>query len=242
MLDYLHSIGFDTKYIDIDETHPTGTVKVTLDENKIPCFVISPASSYDYITLNGESEKLLSGETEILYFGTLTARDIVSRQTVLSILNNNKIKYFCDLNLRHNFFSKELVEKMLVASNVVKINEAELEKLKHFFNLDQSNSGAVHQLLIEYDIDLIAVTFGEKGAELYNKYEMNKYKIDTQGVVDSLGAGDAYAAILCLGYLKDLPIDEINKLANEFAVEICKVSGALPEDDSVYQKYRQILS
>jgi fructokinase len=59
-------------------------------------------------------------------------------------------------------------------------------------------------------------------------------------VVDTLGAGDAFAAILCLGYLNNMPIAEINKLANEFATEICMVNGAVPEDDSIYIKQKNL--
>ena len=39
-------------------------------------------------------------------------------------------------------------------------------------------------------------------------------------------AGDAYSAILCLGYLHGWAIEKINKLATRFAAEICTVDGA----------------
>jgi fructokinase len=240
MLNFLRSIGFDTSYILVDKAHPTGTVKVKLDENKIPSFVISPESSYDYITLNAEIQTLLNDNTEILYLGTLTARSEVSRKTVISTLGSKNVKYFFDLNLRHKFFSVELLEKMLTVGHVIKINEAELDKLINLFNLDSSKNTAVQQLITKFNIDLVAVTLGENGAELYTRDEMNKYNAEPVDIVDSLGAGDAYAAILCLGYLKNFPLAEINKLANEFALEICHVSGALPPDDSVYDKYRKI--
>jgi fructokinase len=240
MLYYLNSINFDTSYILVDNEHPTGTVKVKLDESKIPKFVISPESSYDYITLNAETQNLIDNQTEILYLGTLTARSVVSQDTVLSVLKNKNIKYFFDLNLRHKFFSARLLEKMLAVGNVVKINEAELEKLINLFHLGSSKTKSVQQLIEKFNIDLIAVTYGENGAELFTKSEMNNYKAEAIKIIDSLGAGDAYAAILCLGYLKNLPLADINKLANEFAMEICCVNGALPQDDSIYDKYRKI--
>ena len=57
--------------------------------------------------------------------------------------------------------------------------------------------------------------------------------------VDTVGAGDAYAAILCLGYLNEMPLMEINELTNEFAAEIYTVNGALPDNDAFYKKWER---
>jgi fructokinase len=177
-----------------------------------------------------------------LYFGTLSTRSEISRNTIQSLFGNPRLKYFCDLNLRHNFYTKELIEKTLLTTNVLKINIDELNSLKHFFDLDRSNNYAVKQLIKEFEIDLIGLTLGKNGGELYTKDEINYYKTEIINVVDTLGAGDAYAAILCLGYLYKIPIAEINKLANEFAAEICIIKGALPYKDLVYEKYRTIFN
>ena len=240
ILVYLSSIGFNTDFFNIDNQHATGTVQVKLDENKIPHFIISPESSYDYIELNKKTENLVNHETDLIYFGTLTTRNAFSRNTVLSLLGNKKVKYFCDLNLRHNFFTKELVQAILHASQVIKINEGELEKLKEFFDLDSSCEKAAEQLLNNFNIDLIGLTLGGNGSILFTKTESNKRCALSENVIDTLGAGDAFAAIFCLGYLYHLPIKEINKLANEFAADICLIHGALPADDIVYKKYRAI--
>jgi len=239
---YLNSIGFNTKHIYIDKKYPTGTVQIKINEDRTPQFTISPESSYDYITLNDTTINLIENETDLLYFGTLSTRSEISRNTIQSLFGNPRLKYFCDLNLRHNFYTKELIEKTLLTTNVLKINIDELNSLKHFFDLDRSNNYAVKQLIKEFEIDLIGLTLGKNGGELYTKDEINYYKTEIINVVDTLGAGDAYAAILCLGYLYKIPIAEINKLANEFAAEICIIKGALPYKDLVYEKYRTIFN
>lgn len=238
MLTHLNSIGFNTKHIYIDNKYPTGTVQVKLKENKAPQFTISHECSYDYITLNDSTKRLIEKETDLLYFGTLSTRSDISRDTIQSLFRKPQLKYFCDLNLRHSFYTKELIEKTLLTTNVLKINADELNSLKQFFDLEQSNNGAIEQLIKEYDIDLIGLTLGENGAELYTKNETNYYKTEMVNVVDTLGAGDAYSAILCLGYLHGWAIEKINKLATRFAAEICTVDGALPEEDSFYVHYQ----
>lgn len=242
ILTFLRSIGFDTRTIDVNEHYPTGTVKVELDKNKAPCFTISSECSFDHLLLNKTSLNVFQNETDILYFGTFTTRKGTSRDTVLSLLNHPGKKYFCDLNLRHDFYTKEFIEKTLTTCNVIKLNEYELAKLRDFFALPESNTSAIEKIMDEFNIDLVGLTLGADGAELYRKNEKDVYKMSSCQIIDTLGAGDAFAAILCLGYLKNLPLHEINKLANEFALDICMVNGALPKEDKIYLKYKNVFS
>ncbi len=239
ILDYLSKIGFDTELISIDENHPTGIVKVYLDENNVPHFTISSECCYDFLTLNDKAIKTIEQETDILYFGTLSQRSEISRRTIQSLFGKD-IKYFCDLNLRHNFFSEEMIKEALYVSNVVKTNYEEFSKIKKILNINLSDRLAVENICSLYDIDLISITLGSDGAILYDKNEFSKYKIEIKKVVDTLGAGDAFASILCIGYLAKMDLNTINKLSNEFAAEICMIEGAIPSEDSVYEKYRKI--
>lgn len=239
ILSYLNSIGFDTKLISIDKAHPTGTVKVELDENKIPHFTISPECCYDFLTLNEEIINTIENNTDILYFGTLSQRSTTSRNTIQSLFGKN-IKYFCDLNLRHNFFNDTMIQEALRVSNVVKINYEEFQKIKKILNMEMNDELAMKNLCNKFNIDLLSITLGNEGAILYDKNNLSHYKARANKVIDTVGAGDAFAAILCIGYLLQMDLFSINKLANEFAAEICMIEGAVPEDDFLYQKYRKI--
>ena len=130
-----------------------------------------------------------------------------------------------------------MIEKALNVSDVIKINSDELNKIKNFFSLNSRDREAVVQLNKNYNIDLICVTYGGNGALLYSNGEFNEHKAETRNIVDTVGAGDAYAAVLCLGYLNNMDLEKINRLANEFASDICTVNGAIPADDSIYSKY-----
>ncbi len=242
ILTHLNSIEFNTDYISVDGKHPTGTVRVTICEDKTPRFIISPECCYDFFTLDEKIKNLFDTGTDLIYFGTLSRRSETAHNTIKSILNNKSKKYFCDLNLRHNFYTKELIEESLSTSNVLKLNSDELEKLKLFFGLSSSTQMAIHQLIFDFNIDILCVTLGSDGAILSTRKETSIFKTGNITPVDTLGAGDAYATILCLGYLNEIPINKINKLANEFASEICKVNGALPKDDFLYEKYRLVFN
>jgi fructokinase len=239
ILSYLKGIGFNTDYISIDKLHPTGTVLVTLRDDKTPQFTISPECSYDFIELNEPARKLIDSGTDLIYFGTLSQRSPVTRNTITSLFNRGR-KFFCDLNLRHDFFSKEMIKETLRVSDVVKINTGELQKIVSLLGLDQNTNDAAAALIKNFMISLLAVTDGENGALLFSPNELDACRPSATNIVDTLGAGDAYAAVLCLGFLRDLPIKEINKAANDFAAEICSVPGALPKDDTIYKKYHEL--
>ena len=45
---------------------------------------------------------------------------------------------------------------------------------------------------------------------------------------DSVGAGDAFTAALCVGLLRGIDLDIINEVANQVAAVVCTSRGATP--------------
>ncbi len=232
-----------TDYLQIDNVHPTGLAKPELNNEKIPVWNIETDTAYDYIELNKEVEKLIDEKTNCICFGTLAQREEKSRKTIQSLFNK-RTKYFYDLNIRQNFYSKEIIEFSLRTADVVKFNLDELAIIKELFLESQKvllNQDEIAEFLIKkFNIDLLCITMGKKGAVLYKENDSCYYQTDINQtyIVDTVGAGDAYSAILCIGYLKNWDIRKINKLASEFSSEIIKVQGALPPDDSIYAYFR----
>jgi fructokinase len=104
------------------------------------------------------------------------------------------------------------------------------------FELNESTSA----IMDKFNIDLTALTLGDKGSWLFNNKESSFYNTTVDNIVDTTGAGDAYAAMFCLGYLNNIGLKQINKLASEFAAEIIKLPGAIPNEDSIYKKFRPL--
>lgn len=231
-------------YLQIDKIHPTGLAKPELNEEKIPEWNIKTNAAYDFIELTKDTEKVINEKTNCIYFGTLAQREEISRKTIQSFFNR-KVKYFCDLNIRQNYFSKEIIELSLKTADIVKLNLDELMIIRDLFfespeiYLNQDESAEI--LIKKFNIDLLCITMGEKGAVLYKENDSCYYQtyVNQADIVDTVGAGDAYAAMLCLAYLKKRDIGKTNKLASEFASEIIKVQGALPPDDSIYSHFKK---
>ncbi|MHB1686404.1 MAG: PfkB family carbohydrate kinase [Ignavibacteriaceae bacterium] len=239
VLSLLNCYGISSKYIQIDNKHGTGIASANLDENKIPHWKIGINRAYDFIEPVQDLTGLIQHETECLYFGTLAQRGKQSRNTLRALFGNN-IKYFCDLNLRQNFYNADIIKTSLNAANVLKLNEDELKIVNELLLKKQGDESQLAKFLSEnYDIDLICVTQGEGGAMLYKDGKTDHYKVEVENVVDTVGAGDAYSAVLCLGYLGKWDISKINKIASGLAAEVVKTEGALLKGNEIYTIFKE---
>ena len=239
IINFFKKNNISIKYLQLDEKHSTGIVNIKVDKNGNPTFDIIPKCAYDFIDLNPKISKLIEYDTSLLYFGTLAQRSTVSRKTIQSILGKN-IKYFCDINLRANYYSKEILDDCFKKANVIKLNEDELKIVSGLFLTGTFElQSSAEELRRKFEIDLLSITLSEGGALLIDKFGVNEYKYSIKKVLDTVGAGDAYSAILCLGYLNNMPIDRINFLANKFAASICGIKGSIPHSDEIYVNFKE---
>ena len=236
---FLISKGLLTNAIQLDNEHRTGAANITLDEKGVPNFIIEQNRAYDFININESAAAEILKDIDCLYFGTLAQRNDVSRNSLHSLFNK-PIKYFCDVNLRQKYYTKEILSDCLKEANVLKLNLDELKIMSDLFINEQFEINATSKKLMSiFNIEMLAVTKGTNGSSLFKGEEVNEHKPQTSKVVDTVGAGDAFASILCLGYLNNWELQKINKLANEFASQICLINGALPKDDSVYDRFKE---
>jgi len=236
--DLKHS-GLSFDFIQHDHHHPTGMALVTLDDNGTPNFKIEPECAYDFIELNDENESLINADTDCLYFGTLAQRSDISRKAIQSLFNRG-LKYFSDLNLRQNFYNEEILNSSLKAADFLKVNYEEMLVINDLLlQSEYSTERVAYEIMDKFDIKMIAVTRGKDGSSIFeNGKRYDHSNVDVK-VLDTTGAGDAFAAVLCVGYLHGLEIPYINKLANDFASEICQFEGALPKYDRIYDSFRE---
>ena len=81
----------------------------------------------------------------------------------------------------------------------------------------------------QYDLRLVALTRGEKGAILLSKDRFSECEGIAVDVKDTVGAGDAFTAALTLGLLLGHDLDDINQHACRVAAFVCSQDGAVPE-------------
>ena len=245
ILGLLEIYRFDLNDIQLDDIHPTGTVKVKLDGYGVPQFRIISDVAYDYIEFIPEVHRELICQAELVYFGSLVQRSQQGFENVQKIIAGKASSAvgFYDINLRPDGYNDQLIPESLLQANALKLSQEEFEELKRLMRFKKNSCSFVQYLMDAYGLNIISLTKGHEGSDLYTRD--GKFSIDAakpQMVVDSVGAGDAYAAMLAAGLIKNMPPEIILRNASAFASSICEIKGAIPGTEAFYEPFRLMLA
>lgn len=244
ILGLLEKYRFDLNDIQVDDIHPTGTVTVTPDREGGPQFRITPDVAYDYIEFIPDDHRELIRRAELVYFGSLVQRSKQGYESLQQMISCKAPSTSCfyDINLRPDGYDNRLISESLIQATAIKLNQEELKELKTLLRFEANHRNFVQHLLYGYQLDIVSLTKGHKGSDLYTRKD--HFSVGTAKVerfVDSVGAGDAYAAMLVAGFFKGLPGDKIIQQASAFASSICEIKGAIPETEDFYKPFQAMV-
>lgn len=232
LLAFLEDSGLRTDLIQIDETLPTSEVLVHLDENSNATYEICEPVAWDNLVLT-DSLTSQAKSSGLIIYGTLASRNPETRKTILRLLENDVVKLI-DVNLRQPYDTREIVEQLILKSDIVKLNDEELGVFGQWYDKHKHDEESlVRWFAEEFNSKMVIVTKGDKGALLYSDgvfYDHPGFKVDA---VDTVGAGDAFLA----GFIAALLEGKTNDKALEFACAtgafVASRAGATPEYDRI---------
>ena len=223
ILHKLELARFNLDDIQVDNDHQTGSVNIRLDKHGAPEFDIVPEVAYDYIEFIPRYHLDLINEARMIYFGSLVQRSETGHKNLQAFISralSDTLK-FCDINLRPGCYSDDVIEKSLLKTDILKLNTDELEKLAKTMSFKKNKDKAVHYLMKTYSICKLSLTKGAMGSELFTNHgSFNADPAPAIRIVDSVGAGDAYAAMLAAGLLKNWQPKKILERASMLASRI----------------------
>ncbi|MFQ5507732.1 MAG: carbohydrate kinase [Leptospirillia bacterium] len=229
--------GMSTDGLQTDPDHPTGTVRITLDGSGGHDFTILPDQAYDHIDAAALSRLLAESPPELIYFGTLCLRQEESRASIMNAVAACDGIRSLDINLRKDCWTETTLTLALEHATVAKLNDEELGTLADIYGLPDGPEGAAITLRERFDLDGVCVTRGPRGAIWCGKdgtVESAAPKVD---IVDTVGAGDSFSAVLILGLLSGWPPADTLHRAAALAAAICERRGACPNDPEFYQAF-----
>ena len=219
------------KYLMPEVDYMTGTVQVELDIEGVPTYDIKEGVAWDNIPFTPELETVAKNSRAVC-FGSLAQRSSVSRQTIQKFLEATPkgcLKIF-DINLRQNFYSKEIITNSLRHANILKINDEELVTIGRLFGypgLDIENKCWL--LLGKYNLDMLVLTCGVNGSYVFAPNLQSFRETPTVEVADTVGAGDSFTGAFASAILAGMPITEAHKLAVDVSAYVCTQNGAMPK-------------
>jgi len=240
ILETMNEAEMNTMGVQFSHKYPTGQVRVHIKDGAHR-FEILPMQAYDFIHPAVARMTALSVHPTLVYFGSLAQRHESSMKALKTLLRDNCAPTFLDINLREPWYDEKTLRQSLVYANIVKLNTDEIAVLAEIFELPGSDPlTQIKTLIKQFDISRALVTCGEKGAwQISREGQKIEVKVKNKIVqlVDTVGAGDGFAAVCILGSLRHWPITQTLERANSFAAAICEIRGAVPEHADFYRPF-----
>jgi fructokinase len=211
--------------------YPTGIVRIELDDRGIPAYEIVKNVAYDHIPYTSGLDEI-ARTCNVVCFGTLAQRNEVSRNTITRFLDampatGETYKVF-DINLRQNFYSKEMIAESLKRSNVFKVNDEELAVVKQMFAYaGETMEETCRMILSDWDLKYLILTCGTNGSYIFAEGEESFMDTPKVEVADTVGAGDSFIASFMASILKGTSIKDAHELAVKLSAFVCTQYGGM---------------
>jgi fructokinase len=222
--------GMQTGGVGIDPGLPTGRVEVRFDNGE-PSYDIVCPSAFDAIGID-----LMPGDCRLLYHGSLALREAGSQAALERLRAAGPGMLFVDVNLRPPWWRRAAMQQMLHGAHWVKLNVHELTELGA---AGSAGPSAAADFLNAYRLAGLIVTHGADGAELWTA-SGDRFRAGPDraiDVVDTVGAGDAFASVIILGLAKGWPPEVMLQRAQAFASGVVGRRGATVNDLDFYRDF-----
>lgn len=218
--------GMDSRWVGRDADHPTGRVAVSVVDGQ-PSYEILPGQAYDYIA---PPTALGDCADSLFYHGSLAARSEVTRATLLGLRAAFAGRVFVDINLRAPWWSPDSLWPLMLDAAWLKLNDDEAARLVE--------GGDGSRLARERRAGQVILTRGAEGADVYDGQGHLQHIVPPPVVdlIDTVGAGDAFSAVVVLGLIEGWAWPVVLGRAAAFAARVCGWRGALSDDRAIYEE------
>ncbi|PSJ81375.1 carbohydrate kinase family protein [Neisseria iguanae] len=228
LLHQILSKHVNTDLVQICSDQATSLVKVSLDKSGSASYEIVYPCAWDRIQMKPEALQRVA-ESDAFIFGSLAARDEVSRTTLEQLLEQAKFKIF-DVNLRKPHYDTDRLLATMKKVDMVKLNDDELYELAGVYG---SPYHSIEQNIVYLakltGVEILVVTLGSHGAALYRDGQLYRHSGFRVKVADTVGSGDSFLAGLTYKLLNNADPQEAVTFACALGALVASHHGATPE-------------
>ena len=210
--------------------YPTGRVEVTLDKEGIPQYQILTDVAWDHIPYTEELREM-ARSARCICFGSLAQRSEESRHTITAFLDDaprESLRIF-DINLRQQFYDREVVTESLRRCNVLKINDEEALIVARMLGIDSEDIREIaERLRCNYGLRATILTCGSRGSHVFHDGGRSDLATPKVEVADTVGAGDSFTAGFCAAWLHGCDVATAHARGVAVSAYVCTCEGATP--------------
>lgn len=227
--------GVDASTIQVDLSHPTGEARAVLDASGSASYSFLSPAAWDFIDA-GPAARAAVAAADALVFGTLAQRAPASAASIRALVEGARSSRRClcvfDPNLRAPHIDRDLTLTSLRLADFVKLNEDECALLGAWLGCGADPAELQRALQGGYGVAALCITRGADGALLWQDGAWHEQPAFPCTVVDTVGAGDSFLAMLLAQRLRGAPPAVALRAAARLASRVAGKPGAVPELDA----------
>lgn len=212
ILENIQKKGINTSGIKIDQTAPTGTALILVDNNGENCIVISSGAN-----ANVSIDDVLENKKRISKSKLILLQLEIPIETVLCVIDI--ANYFNVPVFLNPAPAQVLPIEVFRKIHTLIPNESEASSLTNTQITNMKTAYKSANKLLEFGAKNVILTLGEKGSLIVSNEELIHKSSITVDVVDTTAAGDAFIGGLASSFVKGYKLED--------AVNFATYSGAL---------------
>ena len=232
LLNKMAEEGVDTSYVKTINDRTT-LAFVQLDERGTPRFFFYRCADKK-ITKEDIDENIFK-EAMLFHFGSLSLTETSLRETLfhcLDLAKRNNVTISFIPNIREDLWKKEYdkyLQRVLNYIDIMILSKSEFDYItKNIAEIAEKNfEEAAKEIIGRYKIKVMAITLGEDGAAMVTENSFLKRPAFKVNVVDTTGAGDAFASAFVYAFLEGFEPEKMLNFANAAAAISITKKGAM---------------
>jgi fructokinase len=225
-LDQAKANGIDLSLLQIDPRLPTGVARAVLDAAGSASYEFPRPAAWDALTAT-PAALAAAAAADAFVFGTLGQRDPRSREAIGQLARAARWRVF-DPNLRAPHIERGVCEAGLREAGLVKLNEEECVVFAEWFGGAATPEALWQTLAQRFGVQALCITLGAAGSRLQWRGAWYAQGSVSTTVADTVGAGDAFLAMLVCELLGGSDAPTSLARAARLASYVASQPGAVP--------------
>jgi ribokinase len=208
----LQKENINTDYVFIDDTAPSGTALIMVNDDGENCIVVAPGANARLLPADIKKVRDIL-DAEIILMQLEIPMETIIEVTKIAKSNNLKV-------IINPAPAQELDDELLKGLFLITPNETEASLLTAIKVVDEETASQAAEIFLNKGVQNVIVTLGKQGAFFQNKNVKLKINAPFVRAVDTTAAGDTFSGALTVAITENMPWEN----AIQFAVAAASLS------------------
>ena len=213
----LQKENINTDYVFVDDTAPSGTALIMVNDEGENCIVVAPGANAKLLPDDIEKVKNIAG-AEIILMQLEIPMETITVVAKIAKANNQKV-------IINPAPAQKLDDELLNGLFLITPNETEASLLTGITVVDEETASQAAVIFLNKGVQNVIITLGKQGAYFQNENLKLRIPAPVVLAMDTTAAGDTFSGALTVAITENMdPINIGWEKAIQFAVEAASIS------------------